>query len=81
LTNVLIEGGAQLLGSAFDAGLVDEAHVFIAPKLSGGADAASPLAGVGVTEMSQALPLERRAVRDVNGDIYISGRIARNPDV
>ncbi len=78
MTNVLLEGGAQLLGSAFDEGLVDEAHVFIAPKLSGGADAAAPLAGVGVAEMRQALMLESRVVREVDGDIYVSGRIARN---
>src|SRR6476660_489346 len=36
MTNVLFEGGASLLGSLFDARLIDEAHVFIAPKLFGG---------------------------------------------
>ena len=30
-----------------DAGLIDELHVFVAPKLAGGADALSPLAGTG----------------------------------
>ena len=36
MTNVLVEGGSQLLGSLFDAGEIDEVHVFIAPKLIGG---------------------------------------------
>ena len=47
MTNVLIEGGGQLFGSLFDAGMIDEVHVFIAPKLAGetGPPARSP-AGV-----------------------------------
>jgi diaminohydroxyphosphoribosylaminopyrimidine deaminase/5-amino-6-(5-phosphoribosylamino)uracil reductase len=32
-TNVLVEAGPGLLGRLFDADLVDEAHVYIAPKL------------------------------------------------
>ena len=40
MTNVLVEGGGRLLGSLFDARLVDEVHVFIAPKLVGGEVAA-----------------------------------------
>ena len=45
MTNVLVEGGGKLLGSLFDAGLVDEVHVFVAPKLVGGQAAPTPLAG------------------------------------
>ena len=33
----LIEGGQSLLGNAFDEGLVDEVHCFIARKIVGGA--------------------------------------------
>ena len=36
MTNVLVEGGSRLVGSLFDAGVIDEVHVFIAPKLAGG---------------------------------------------
>ena len=35
MTNVLLEGGGTLLGSFFDACLVDEVHAFIAPKIVG----------------------------------------------
>src|SRR3954466_3973295 len=48
MTNVLVEGGGQLLGTMFDMGVVDEVHVFIAPKLAGGTAAAGPVGGVGV---------------------------------
>src|SRR5262249_31016088 len=47
MTNVLIEGGAEVLGSFLDAGAIDEGHVFVAPLLVGGAEARTPLAGEG----------------------------------
>ena len=77
LTNVLVEGGGQLLGSLFDAGQVDEVHAFIAPKLVGGADAPTPIAGLGRAEMSEAFAMDRPTVRQVGEDVYLSGRLAR----
>ena len=46
-TNVLVEGGERLLGSFFDAGLIDEVHVFIAPKLVSGLTSPTPMRGPG----------------------------------
>ena len=43
LTNVLVEGGSRLLGSLLDVRQIDEVHVFLAPKLFGGAAAPRPL--------------------------------------
>jgi len=78
MTNVLVEGGGRLLGGLFDARLIDEAHVFIAPKLAGGAEAPSPIAGRGVDAISAAPALEDITVRGVDGDIYLHGRIGGN---
>ena len=75
MTNVLVEGGGRLLGSLFDARLIDEVHVFIAPKLAGGGEAPGPIAGRGVDAISAALPLEDIAVRQIDGDIYLRGRM------
>jgi diaminohydroxyphosphoribosylaminopyrimidine deaminase/5-amino-6-(5-phosphoribosylamino)uracil reductase len=36
ITSVMIEGGAMLLASAFDAGVVDRVAFFVAPKIFGG---------------------------------------------
>ncbi|MFH1267464.1 MAG: bifunctional diaminohydroxyphosphoribosylaminopyrimidine deaminase/5-amino-6-(5-phosphoribosylamino)uracil reductase RibD [Planctomycetota bacterium] len=77
LTNVLVEGGGRLVGSLLDAGQIDEVHVFIAPKLIGGVSAASPIAGEGIAEMSQALSLEDPQVVQVGSDLYLHGRLAR----
>ncbi len=76
-TNILIEGGGKLLGEAFDAGLIDEAHVFVAAKLCGGEAAPSPLGGVGMAMMSGAIPLLDVTWRSIDGDLYVSGRVDR----
>ncbi len=73
-TNVLVEGGGRLLGSLLDARAIDEVHVFIAPKLIGGAAAATAVAGRGIAEISAALALESPQVRQLDGDVYITAR-------
>ena len=78
MTNVLVEGGGRLLGSLFDARLIDEMHVFIAPKLAGGTEAPSPIAGRGVEAISAALALDDISVLELAGDIYLHGRIVRS---
>jgi diaminohydroxyphosphoribosylaminopyrimidine deaminase / 5-amino-6-(5-phosphoribosylamino)uracil reductase len=77
MTNVLVEGGSNLLGSLFDAGQIDEVHVFIAPKLFGGIRARSPIRGAGIEQISDALTLEGRQMQMLGDDIYLSGRIKR----
>jgi diaminohydroxyphosphoribosylaminopyrimidine deaminase/5-amino-6-(5-phosphoribosylamino)uracil reductase len=72
-TNVLIEGGAGLLGSAFDARAIDELHIFIAPKLIGGFGAITPFAGAGVDHVAGALSLERVTFEQSGEDVYVHG--------
>lgn len=71
MTNVLIEGGAQVLGAAFDAGIVDEAWVFVAPKIIGSAEAPGPVAGHGVSVLKDAMQLGRTEVEQLNGDVLL----------
>jgi diaminohydroxyphosphoribosylaminopyrimidine deaminase / 5-amino-6-(5-phosphoribosylamino)uracil reductase len=75
MTNVLIEGGGQLLGSAFDDNLVDETHVFVAPKFAGGADAVTPVAGIGREFIPEVSQLRSQTVEKVGDDVYIHGRL------
>ena len=77
MTNVLVEGGGGLLGSLFDRQLVDEAHVFIAPKFCGGVDAVSPVAGLGVTTIPQRSELDPCVGTQVEQDIYLRGHVRR----
>jgi diaminohydroxyphosphoribosylaminopyrimidine deaminase/5-amino-6-(5-phosphoribosylamino)uracil reductase len=77
MTNVLVEGGSRLLGTLFDMRSVDEVHVFVAPKLAGGSTAAAPIAGEGVERMADALQLADIAIEELDGDVYMHGRMGR----
>ncbi len=73
LTHVLIEGGAGLLGAAFDGGLVDECHVFVAPLLIGGTQALSPVGGIGQTWMKDIRALTSVQVTSLGDNVYLRG--------
>jgi diaminohydroxyphosphoribosylaminopyrimidine deaminase/5-amino-6-(5-phosphoribosylamino)uracil reductase len=73
LTNILVEGGAAVLGSFLDAGEVDEVHVFIAPRLLGGAAATTAIAGAGAVRIADALSLCEWHWEEVEGDLLIHG--------
>lgn len=70
-TNVLVEGGSGVLGAFVDAEAVDEFHVFIAPRLVGGATAASAVGGRGVPNMAEALRLAEWTHEEMDGDLYV----------
>ena len=55
VTNLLVEGGPTTLTSFLEAGFVDEARVFTAPKLIGGRNAPSVWAGQGAIRVEAAL--------------------------
>jgi len=59
MTNVLVEGGSAVLGAFVDGGLADEAIVFVAPRIIGGAAAPGPLGGVGAADMADLPPIGR----------------------
>lgn len=79
-TNLLVEGGPKILSSFFDARLVDEAHVFVAPKLIGGTDAPSVWTGKGVAQMEDAWAPETMSWGRVGKDIWYRLRLTRLPD-
>lgn len=72
-TNILVEGGAGVLGSFLDARVIDEVHVFVAPTLAGGQAAPGPVGGIGVDRMKNAIGLERLKLEELDGDIYWHG--------
>lgn len=75
-TNVLVEGGAKLLGSLFDAELVDEVNIFVAPKTVGGESAPSPVTGKGLEWMNQAHQWDTTS-ESIGNDVLIKGRRRR----
>lgn len=77
MTNLLVEGGSQLLGTLLDARQIDEVHIFIAPKLFGGQKAIGPMAGAGVEQVADGLSLTGVQIHSLGGDLYVTGRVRR----
>ena len=75
IMHVLIEGGASVLGSAFDQQCIDHVAAFIAPKLAGGRDAPSPMKGEGRSMMSHAQELQQVRTEIFGHDVLIEGDI------
>ena len=78
MTNVLVEGGGKLLGNLADLGQIDELHVFIAPRVIGGNNSPSPVGGLGVARLADALSLDEVQWRQSGDDLYFSGRLAKS---
>ena len=70
---VMVEGGGTLLGSLFDLGLVDKVVAFVAPIIIGGSGAPSPVGGLGVERLSDALRLEKLRVARFGRDTCVIG--------
>ncbi|GAC1635053.1 MAG: bifunctional diaminohydroxyphosphoribosylaminopyrimidine deaminase/5-amino-6-(5-phosphoribosylamino)uracil reductase RibD [Ktedonobacteraceae bacterium] len=75
IMHVLIEGGTQVLGSAFEHGCIDHITAFIAPKLIGGSDMHSPIGGQGLSIMAQACQVQNLRMDVFNDDVLIEGDI------
>jgi len=74
VASLLMEGGASMLGSAFDLRLVDKVAFFIAPKIIGGTDAISPVAGTGARLISDAIPVASMKWLRAGSDMVAIGR-------
>lgn len=80
LMHVLIEGGASLLGSAFDQECIEHVAAFISPKLIGGRGAPSPLAGRGLASMRQARRLCNIHTTQFTEDILLEGDLSEESE-
>jgi diaminohydroxyphosphoribosylaminopyrimidine deaminase / 5-amino-6-(5-phosphoribosylamino)uracil reductase len=77
VTSLLVEGGGTLLGSLFDEGLVDKVIAIVAPMIIGGAEAKTPVAGIGAEKIAQAHQLENVRVTQFGDDTVISGYVVK----
>lgn len=75
IDSLLLEGGGTLNAAFLEAGCVDEVWVFIAPKIIGGSEAKTPVAGKGIDRMCDAIKLQDIDIQNINGDILIKGKI------
>lgn len=75
VTNVLVEGGGELLGSLFDLHQIDQCEVFVATKLIGGVSSPSPLSGLGIERVGDGpkIDLVHQQLREQ--DVHLSYRL------
>jgi diaminohydroxyphosphoribosylaminopyrimidine deaminase/5-amino-6-(5-phosphoribosylamino)uracil reductase len=71
MTNVMLEGGGELLASFFTAGQIDECRVYIGAKAFGGMHAKGPIAGSGVQRVADAWSLQLVSVDQFDHDLRV----------
>ena len=75
LDSVLIEGGGTLNFSALEDNIVDKVIFYIAPKILGGENSKSCIAGIGFSELNQAVNLKDISYRKIGEDLVVEGYI------
>lgn len=71
VTSLLVEGGATIADAFVRADLVDETITYIAPKLIGGKEALTPVAGKGIEQLKNVRSLEVVSTEMIGQDIKI----------
>ena len=79
-TNVLVEGGAALVGSMLDQGLVDQVLAFVAPKLLGDERATPAITGQLRDTIDESTMLELRDVQRIDDDVLLDYRVKHDRD-
>ena len=75
IDSLLLEGGATLNAAFLESGCVDEIYSFIAPKIIGGTNSKSPIAGKGIDMMKDAIMLKDIKIEQFDNDILIKCKV------
>ncbi len=71
---LLVEGGGEIHGAFFDAGIVDEAVFFLAPVVIGGTGAPSAIKGKGAQILASAPRMNAPVFRRIGDNLMVQGR-------
>lgn len=75
IDSILLEGGGTLNASALEDGIVNKVYAYIAGKLIGGMDARSPVEGMGIDRMADAITLQNVEIEKLGYDFCIVGYV------
>ena len=75
ITSVLVEGGGTINFAMLSAGLVDKIFAFVAPKILGGKNSLSAIAGEGFAKLTDAVALENFSAEKIGDDFLLSGYV------
>ncbi|TWU31515.1 bifunctional diaminohydroxyphosphoribosylaminopyrimidine deaminase/5-amino-6-(5-phosphoribosylamino)uracil reductase RibD [Novipirellula artificiosorum] len=71
MTNVIVEGGGELLGSFVQSGQIDEYHVYMGAKVFGGRTAPGPIGGPGFEQLTDAVALRLIRTAQIGEDVKL----------
>ncbi len=75
IDSILLEGGGELNCCALESGVVSKVQAYIAPKIFGGAQAKSPVSGIGVPTPDKAYMLTDTHIKRIGEDILLESRV------
>ncbi len=73
MTSLLIEGGSQIFSSFIEHGLVDELHLFIAPKILGAG--MQSFENISLASITKSYEIDIETLEKIGQDIYIVGKL------
>jgi riboflavin-specific deaminase-like protein len=72
---LLCEGGGELNAALFRAGVVDELHLTLCPKVFGGRNAPTLADGTGALGLTDATPLEFKSMKRIGDELFLVYRV------
>jgi len=75
IANLLIEGGAHVIGSALNEQAVDRILTVIAPKILGDQRALSAVSGLNILDVNRAVCVDVEETRQIGGDWIFEGTV------
>lgn len=77
IDSILLEGGATLAASAFDAGIVDKVRIYTAPMIIGGVSAPGLIGGEGAETIPKAIRLRDIQTQMTGKDLVIEAYVEK----
>src|SRR5207249_1970309 len=74
---LLCEGGGELNDALFRAGLVEELHLTVCPKIFGGRSAPSIAEGIGLETLARATRFKLKSASRVGDEMFLVYRLSR----
>lgn len=74
---LVCEGGGALNDAMFRAGLIDEVHLTVCPRIFGGRDAPTIAEGTGFARLADAARLRLTRLRCIEGEAFLQFRVVR----
>lgn len=76
IDSVYVEGGPTVHAACLEAGIVNEVHAYLAPKIFGGVDAPGPVGGLGISVPDEALSFTKVVPTWLGDDLFLECEVS-----